>query len=249
MGSVLQLFAQLNTIAPNRNKDSDGTFPSPEHHLQNPDSDHEPHLVPGVGSDICTAGDYTHDPANGADMSIMTEELRESHDPRIKYVIFRNRMFSSYSAHGIPAWTWRDYSGKYHGGHAHLSTLDAPIADTWTPWRITMAGLNFNEKAELDALVNLSPIMKLDTGAVVDGKGELKEFPVKMTQAVLGLIATTDALTTSFAMLSGKLDQVFTLLRAMPDPEGPSVETVKAGIQQWMLAAVEKNTEPDDANP
>lgn len=245
IGSVLKLFNQLNQAAPNRKRDSDGTFPSPEHHQQNPGSDHEPHLVPGVGAEICTAGDYTHDPANGADMAIMTEELRRSRDPRIKYVIFRDRMFSSYPARGIPAWTWRDYSGTYHGNHAHLSTLDAPIADTWTPWRITMA-LELDQDIDFTALKNrVLGIQQMSNPIYIglkdkDGKPRLEEN--KLAAAVL-------ALGDSVAMVHTKLDQILTLLKATPDPEGPSVELAKAALQAWMATAVEANADPGDASP
>lgn len=242
---MLQLFAQVNRAAPNRKKGSDGTFPSAQHSIDNPNSDHEPHLVPGVGSEICTAGDFTHDPANGADMEIMTEELRRSKDPRIKYAIFRDQMFSSYAARGIPAWTWRGYSGRYHGDHAHVSTLDAPIADTWTPWRITMA-LELDSDIDFTALKNRVYGIQQMANPIYIG---LKDAEGKPRLEVNRLAEDLMAMGDSLSMVHSKLDQILAILRATPDPEGPSAQTVAAGIQAWMLQAVEANTDPDDVSP
>lgn len=245
IASVLKLFNQLNTVSPNRKRGSDGTFPSAQHHIDNPNSDHEPHLVPGVGSEICTAGDYTHDPANGADMAIMTEELRLSRDPRIKYVIFRDRMFSSYAAHGIPAWTWRDYSGNYHGDHAHVSTVDAPIADTWTPWRITMA-FDLDQDIDFTALKNRLYGIQQMANPIYIG---LKDAEGKPRLEVNKLAETLLMITDSLPLIHAKLDQILAVLKATPDPEGPSVEQAKAALQAWMLTAVEANTDPGDVSP
>lgn len=233
IGSVLQLFAQVNKAAPNRSKESDGTFPSPQHSIDNPNSDHEPHLVPGVGAEICTAGDYTHDPGDGADMDVLAEQLRLSRDPRIKYVIRRDRMFSSYATSKVPAWTWRDYTGNYHGTHMHLSVVDRPIADTWTPWRITMA-LDLDQDGDFTALKHrIDAIIDMD---LVNPKGDdLKPEPNRLAEALIAI--------------GGKLDQILTILKATPDPEDPGAQQVKAALQAWMAAAVAANTDPDDVSP
>jgi hypothetical protein len=100
-------------------------------------SDHAPHDFPGWGNDIVTAADWPHAPTLGLDAGQVAEALRVSHDPRIKYVIFGGRMFSSYPAHGYPAWTWRPYSGTdKHLTHGHLSAVGDPRADDTRPWAI-----------------------------------------------------------------------------------------------------------------
>ena len=73
-------------MAPGRNKASDGTIGDAAH--QATSSDHNPRLIRGLGATpVVTAADITHDPARGADMAAVTEELRVSQDSRIKYVI------------------------------------------------------------------------------------------------------------------------------------------------------------------
>ena len=158
IASALKLRDQVDALSPNRSKASDGTWPSQQHHEQNPGSDHEPHEVPGVGDQIGTAVDITHDPKRGVDIGVIAEQIRLSRDPRLKYFIFRDRMFSSYATSKYPAWTWRPYSGTYHGDHGHLSTVDAKIADTSTPWRIQV--LAADEKAlihRVNAIIDMAP--------------------------------------------------------------------------------------------
>lgn len=136
--SLLVLRGQADAIAPNRSRASDGLKASPTHTTNNPTSDHEPHTVPGVGSEIVTAEDLTHDPAGGFDSYLFAETLRRNRDRRIKYVISNHRMFSSYATSSYPAWTWRPYTGTTdpHTNHVHVSVLDAVISDTTTPWNL-----------------------------------------------------------------------------------------------------------------
>jgi hypothetical protein len=132
MNSILVLRNQVNLIAPNRNKGADGTVCDQNHPTT---SDHCPHNVPGVGSEMVTALDLTHDPDGGFDSYKFAEVLRIHRDARIKYVISNKRMFSSYATSSYPAWTWRPYSGEdLHTNHVHVSVLDAPISDTSTLW-------------------------------------------------------------------------------------------------------------------
>lgn len=126
------LRAQVNTIAPNRSKASDGLVGDENHE---PTSGHYPHYVAGVGDEIVTAWDCTNDPANGCDSRHLAETLRQHRDPRIRYVISERQIFSSYSTSSRPAWTWGPYSGDDpHENHAHIQVLDDPISDTTTPW-------------------------------------------------------------------------------------------------------------------
>lgn len=129
--SLEQLLEQVNEIAPNRSKISDGSIGDPNHASRV--SDHNPHCGPGV----VTARDITHDPDKGADMGQITEALRESRDPRIKYVIYNGRMFSSYQSGSHPAWSWRPYTGiNAHEKHAHISVNCDGQKDSRTPWTI-----------------------------------------------------------------------------------------------------------------
>lgn len=80
-----------------------------------------------------TAIDLTHDPAAGADMVVISEQLRLSKDPRVKYVIFNSRFFSPKTG-----WTWQKYSGlSPHDKHMHVSVQGSPpLADDRAQWGI-----------------------------------------------------------------------------------------------------------------
>jgi hypothetical protein len=139
------LLGQINELAPNRDKASDGSICDTNH---SPDSDHCPHDIAGLGENVVTARDFDHDPANGADMGEISETLRLSRDPRIAYVIFNRRIFSATSQ----PWTWRTYTGTNpHSGHMHVSVIHYPIADDTTQWRITMPLTNDDIKRVSDA--------------------------------------------------------------------------------------------------
>jgi hypothetical protein len=126
---LTRLLHQINEKAPNRNKASDGSIGDAAH--QATTSDHNPD-----SKGIVRAMDFTNDPAHGADMGVITEAIRQSHDPRVAYMIFNHRIVSS----TILPWTWRSYSGTDpHTGHMHISTVsDDPIADGIQPWSITL---------------------------------------------------------------------------------------------------------------
>jgi hypothetical protein len=91
---------------------------------------------PRPGDDVgeVDAGDFM--PGKGgvtdAHLDHFAESLRESRDPRILYVIRRDRIFSS----TVQPWVWRPYTGKYHG-HTHVSVNDSFASNTanweWEP--------------------------------------------------------------------------------------------------------------------
>ncbi len=135
MNSLLVLRGQVNLLAPYREKGADGLVGDETH--QGTNSDHNPHPVDGVGDEMVTALDLTHDPAHGFDSYAFAEALRRNRDQPIKYVISNKRIFSSYASGSRPAWTWGSYSGiDPHTGHVHVSVLDAIISDTRTPWNL-----------------------------------------------------------------------------------------------------------------
>lgn len=128
------LRGQVNAIAPNRSTASDGLVGDENHETT---SGHYPHYVAGVGDEIVTAWDCTNDPKNGCDSRLLAETLRQHRDPRIRYVISSQEIFSSYASGSRPAWTWGPYSGADpHTNHAHIQVLDAQISDTTTPWNL-----------------------------------------------------------------------------------------------------------------
>jgi len=128
------LRTQINTAWPDRNKASDGTIGDTAHQART--SDHNPDPA-----GVVRAFDVTHDPTAGADMHAISEALRLSRDPRIKYVIWNSRMYSSYATSTVDPWTWRSYSGSnLHTRHMHMSVVADDRADNTDPWSITIEG-------------------------------------------------------------------------------------------------------------
>lgn len=105
------LLGQVNQLAPNRSKASDGWIGDPDH--QATDSDHNPNA-----QDIVLAQDITHDPANGADIQKIADAIIASNDPRIWYIIFNKRIWER----GVG---WKPYTGKAiyndHTKHGHFN--------------------------------------------------------------------------------------------------------------------------------
>ena len=135
MTSLLVLRNQVNVIAPTRSRASDGLVGDAAHQVEQ--SDHNPHTVVGVGREIVTALDLTHDLAHGFDSYRFAEVLRLNRDRRIEYVISNRRIFSSYAIGSRAAWTWGTYKGvDPHTNHVHVSVLDAVISDTATLWNL-----------------------------------------------------------------------------------------------------------------
>lgn len=121
------LLKQIDAMAPKRSKKHDGSIGDEAHASRA--SDHNPDK-----NRVVKARDYTHDPANGADMAAITETLRVSRDPRINYVIHAGRIFSS----TVQPWKWRKYTGAdAHLKHAHVSVVENPaLYDDTRPWAI-----------------------------------------------------------------------------------------------------------------
>jgi hypothetical protein len=147
--SLDKLLSQINLLAPNRSTVSDGSVGDAAHATT--DSDHNPHVKDG-DMGIVTARDFTHDPVPGADMHRITEKLRQSKDVRIKYVIWDNRMFSSYSTSTHAPFTWRPYSGSNpHTKHAHVSVQPAKnLYDDTRSWSVPQPVKVWHLKATKD---------------------------------------------------------------------------------------------------
>ena len=131
--SLETLRTEVNAKWPSRSKASDGTIAGDDHHVANPDSDHEPWVKDGAMG-VVTAMDITHDPANGPDSEQLAETLRQSQDPRIKYIISNRKIASS----EISPWQWRPYNGKNpHNHHVHISVKsDKSLYDATQSWAI-----------------------------------------------------------------------------------------------------------------
>lgn len=121
------MLAEANRLAPGRDRRSDGTIGDAKHRARV--SDHNP-----AADGYVYAGDLDHDPVGGLDAHAFAAELVRRRDPRVKYVITRGRMASSYPAGGYPAWAWRPYYGSNgHFEHVHVS-IHASHRDDLRPW-------------------------------------------------------------------------------------------------------------------
>lgn len=120
--SLNVLLTQLNEMAPNRNKASDGSIGDPAHSSRV--SDHNPDA-----NGVVRARDFTHDPANGLDCTVLANQLVASRDPRIKYIIWNDSIWQ---------WNgWREYDGTNpHTTHLHLSVVADDRADQTAEWKV-----------------------------------------------------------------------------------------------------------------
>lgn len=129
--AIKQLGQQVEEAYPTRSG-YDGTVASKTHDQRSPRSDHRPRPFSGFGR--VRAIDI------GAATDELIEAIRASRDPRIKYVIHKRRLFSSYNHANGPAWSWRPYSGSNsHTRHAHISVLANADANA-APWDIGEGG-------------------------------------------------------------------------------------------------------------
>lgn len=216
--SLDQLLAQLNALAPNRSRASDGSIGDAAHQLQGSASDHNPWYL---GS-VVTARDFTHDPANGLDCNKLASALVASRDPRIKYLIWQGRICDSRPQ--FSPWQWKPSSGHYQ--HLHLSVMANGSADDPRPW--SLPGLSPQEddlnKAQNDALA--------ETWNAVGRKGAGGK-PIIQLHVEFVVEELTRRMDARFAQIQAEINQ----LKASGIP-------VKAEVD-WAEGAVVINDEDD----
>lgn len=111
--ALVTLLKEVNQKWPTRSKVSDGTIGDMAH--QHRISDHDPN-----SNGVVCAMDITNDPAHGLISRKLAEELINSRDARIKYVISNRQICSGVS--GPSPWVWRTYTGANpHEHHMHIS--------------------------------------------------------------------------------------------------------------------------------
>lgn len=219
---------QINDIAPNRSKLSDGSIGDPAHcgSGTSQSSDHCPRDIPGLGSAVVTARDITHDPAGGADMRDIAEAMRLSRDRRIKYVIFNRRIFSATN----DPWTWRPYDGDNpHDRHMHVSVVPTSVADDTSPWEIVMPLTDADVKRIADA----TAVRVLGKSWAIPGRTLVgtSEAILHYAQVGAGAAAATDK-------LAGVAQEI--LKASHNDSESPAVipEEVRVELAQRTVAGV-----------
>lgn len=138
--ALVTLSNQVNALAPKRSKISDGTIGDPAHSARV--SDHNPR----PDGEVC-ARDFTHDPAR-FDAHRLAREVAASGDPRAKYTISNDRIWSRARA----SEGWRPYQPdnprrNKHIKHAHISVQPD---SSGAPWALPMFGPNHTNSEELD---------------------------------------------------------------------------------------------------
>lgn len=142
--TLVSMRAELDTINPARDRSSDGSIGDAAHASRS--SDHNPWVKDRTGQPIVTAIDVDRDIAPGFTSRDLAEWLRLRRDPRVKYVISRGQMFSSYANNSRKAWEWGPYTGSNsHTEHMHISVLDKEtLFDSQKPWGLVGAVANPN---------------------------------------------------------------------------------------------------------
>ena len=125
--ALVAMREEANRLWPYRDRASDGCCGDAAHAARK--SDHNPD-----SEGFATAYDLDHDDSDGFDGFYWSERIRLRQDPRVKYVIFFGRFFSSYATADRPAWTWAPYTGpNAHRSHMHVSVLPSHKR-TVAPW-------------------------------------------------------------------------------------------------------------------
>lgn len=133
--ALVDLRNETNSAYPNRAKVSDGSLGDTAHAARV--SDHNPDRTPPNVGEVRAIDVTQWDPGSPLNPSddvaeALAEHLRRRKDKRIKYVIWRGRMFRSYNKPGIPAWTWSPYTGPNgHFHHVHVSVNEGAKGGTW----------------------------------------------------------------------------------------------------------------------
>lgn len=169
--SLLVLRTQLNSIAPNRSKLSDGTIGDANHASRA--SDHNPWVHdPATKSYIVTGMDITHDPADGLDSYRLAEALRLDRPARVKYIISNGKIANAKpvtkKGKKYAAWDWSPYTGKNsHSHHVHISVQPVKVLyDDLAAWDLSAYELP-DGKAEKDPILELPLLINGTRGAHV----------------------------------------------------------------------------------
>ncbi|MDP8993787.1 MAG: hypothetical protein M3N07_02210 [Pseudomonadota bacterium] len=196
--SLETLRKQINKAAPGRSKISDGGIGDGAHRGRN--SDHNPWVSDGAKG-VVTARDFTHDPKGGCDAGRLAEVLRQSKDPRIKYIISNKRIASSAPKGSVPAWTWRAYTGKNpHTKHVHLSVKsDKAHYDSTAPWKID-AAFSKNEGLQSDEAPGKTEFHPIEAAlAAIAPPFAAKESGADLLPRLIALRDAADGLLIAFA--------------------------------------------------
>lgn len=123
--SLVTLRNEINALAPNRSKVSDGWIGDAAHRSRA--SRHNPNRY-----GVVTALDITNDPANGCPIHEIADRVRRNPHPQLRYLISNGRIASR------PSWTWRTYRGSNrHDRHVHFAVGVGPDSNPQPPYDST----------------------------------------------------------------------------------------------------------------
>lgn len=130
--SLVQLRAEANALYPNRDKSSDGWIGDAAH--QSRVSDHNPDAKGAVHAFDLDEDLDGNQSDTGGELMFLAEHIRQTRDPRVKYVIYERRIFSGNGR--IQPWVWRLYTGvNAHLKHMHVSVTSTAVGeDDIRPW-------------------------------------------------------------------------------------------------------------------
>ncbi|HET7736139.1 MAG TPA: hypothetical protein VFK52_09215 [Nocardioidaceae bacterium] len=133
--SLNVLLGEVNALAPNRSKISDGSIGDAAHATRT--SDHNPWVIDNDGVGVVRARDFTHDPRGGLDCDVLAARLVQAMDadhPAMgpgAYIIWNGHILSK----DRRAEGWRVYTGSnQHTKHLHLSVTTGTGYDSTAPW-------------------------------------------------------------------------------------------------------------------
>lgn len=231
-----KLVSQIDILAPNRSKASDGTIGDADHAART--SAHNPEdsadaTAPGNPDNQVDAFDVTHDPADGCDIGVFWEQIRASRDMRAKFAVFNRRCFSNYPHNGIPAFTWRPYSGiNPHDKHGHIE-IDDRYHDQTQDWKISMALSDADKQWILTTVVQAvrNSIMNGDADDAAGAGGEQM------------LWVKIDRIHESLNRIEPQVDAIHQLATDGSDDDDVTGEELSALAEEIATATVEKLSE------
>jgi Putative peptidoglycan binding domain len=121
--SLAQLRREIDALAPNRSKKSDGWIGDADHRAR--PSRHNPNRE-GV---VC-ALDITDDPRGGCPIHVIAEQIRSRPHPNLAYIISNGRV-----ARRTSGFSWEPYTGSNkHNLHVHFAVGVGPDGDARQPY-------------------------------------------------------------------------------------------------------------------
>jgi hypothetical protein len=124
--SLVVLRNEVNALAPDRSKVSDGAIGDTAHAARC-----SRHNVNDEG--VVTALDLTHDPDGGCDIHAIADQIRRRPHPQLAHIISAGRI-----AGRSTGWRWHTYTGaNQHHRHAHFGVGSGTDCDPGEPYDST----------------------------------------------------------------------------------------------------------------